>query len=65
MKSIVMTPKDSKELELIAELLKKMGISSTILSEEEKEDAGLLLLMKEADKTRTVSRKLIMDKLGK
>ena len=65
MKSIVITPKDSKELELIAELLKKMGISSTILSEEEKVDAGLLLLMKEADKTRTVSRKELMDKLGK
>jgi len=63
MKSIVITPKDSKELKLIAELLKKMGISSTILSEEEKEDAGLLILMKEADKNEIVSRKEIADKL--
>ena len=63
MKSIVITPKDSKELKLIYELLKKMGISSTILSEEEKEDAGLLMLMKEADKSEIVSRKEIVDKL--
>jgi hypothetical protein len=63
MKSIVITPKDSKELKLIAELLNKMGISSTILSEEEKEDAGLLMLMKEADKSEIVTRKEIMDKL--
>lgn len=64
MKSIVITPKDSKELRLIAQLLDKMGISSTILSEEEKEDAGLLMLMKEADKREIVSRKEIIDKLG-
>ena len=63
MKSIVITPKDSKELKLIAELLNKMGISSTILSEEEKEDAGLLMLMKEADKSKMVTRKEITDKL--
>jgi hypothetical protein len=63
MKSIVITPKDSKELKLIAELLNKMGISSTMLSEEEKEDAGLLMLMKEADKSEIVTRKEIMDKL--
>jgi hypothetical protein len=64
MKSIVITPKDSKELRLIAQLLDKMGISSAILSEEEKEDAGLLMLMKEADKREIVSRKEIIDKLG-
>lgn len=63
MKSIVITPRDSKELKLVAELLKKMGISTTILSEEEKEDAGLLMLMNQADKNNTVSRKEIMDKL--
>jgi hypothetical protein len=63
MKSIVITPKDAKELKFIAELLNKMGISSTVLSEEEKEDAGLLMLMNDADKNDVVSRKEIVDKL--
>jgi hypothetical protein len=63
MKSIVITPKDSKELKFIAELLEKMGISSTVLSEKEKEDAGLLMLMKDADENDVVSRKEIVDKL--
>jgi hypothetical protein len=63
MKSIVITPKDSKELKFIAELLEKMGISSTVPSEKEKEDAGLLMLMKDADENDVVSRKEIVDKL--
>jgi len=63
MKSIIITPKDTKELKFIAELLNKMGISSTVLSEEEKEDAGLIMLMKDADEHDVVSRNEIVDKL--
>ncbi len=63
MKSLVITPKDTKELNLVSELLQKMGISSKVLSEEEKEDAGLLLMMQEADKNDTVSREEIVNKL--
>lgn len=63
MKSLVITPKDSKELKFISELLRKMGISSKILSTEEKEDEGLLILMQDADIHETVSRKEIINKL--
>jgi hypothetical protein len=63
MKSLVITPKDTKELNFVSELLQKMGISSKILSEEEKEDAGLLILMQEANKNDTVSRQEIVSKL--
>ena len=63
MKSLVITPKDTKELNFISELLQKMGISSKVLSEEEKEDAGLLLMMQESDKNDTVSRQEIVSKL--
>ena len=64
MKSIVITPKDTKELNFVSELLQKMGISSKVLSEEEKEDAGLLLMMQESDKNDTVSREEIISKLN-
>ena len=63
MKSLVITPKDINELNFVAELLQKMGISSIILSDEEKEDAGLLVMMQEADKIDTVSRQEIVSKL--
>ncbi len=63
MKSLVITPKDSKELKFISELLRKMGISSKILSTEEKEDEGLLILMQDADIQETVSRQEIINKL--
>ena len=63
MKSLVITPKDIKELNFVSELLQKMGISSKVLSEEEKEDAGLLVMMQEADKNDTVSRQEIISKL--
>lgn len=64
MKSLVITPKDTKELNFVSELLQKMGISSKVLSEEEKEDAGLLLMMQESDKNDTVSRQEIVSKLS-
>jgi len=63
MKSLVITPKDANELNFVSELLQKMGISSKILSDEEKEDAGLLVMMQEADKNDTVSRQEIVSKL--
>ena len=63
MKSLVITPKNTKELNFVSELLQKMGISSKVLSEEEKEDAGLFLMMQESDKNDTVSRQEIVNKL--
>ena len=62
MKSLVIAHKDAKELNFVFDLLKKMGISSTVLSEEEKEDAGLLVLMPEAIRNDTVSSQEIISK---
>ena len=64
MKSIVITPKDMKELNFVSELLQKMGISSTVLSEEEKEDAGVLVLMQEAIRNDTFSSQDIISKFS-
>jgi len=64
MKSVIITPKSESELKFIAELLKKLGIDSKVMSVDEMEDTGLSLLMKEADRTKRVSRNAIMKKLN-
>ncbi len=63
MESIIITPKNKSELEFISELLKKMKVKAKFLSPEEKEDLGLIELMKESDRTKTISRSKIMRKL--
>jgi len=63
MKSIVISPKNSTDMRFIYELLKKLAIPSKVLSDEEKEDLGLSILMREADRTKKVSREIIMRKL--
>jgi len=64
MESIVITPKSKDEAKIITDLLAKMNIDSKVISDEEKEDMGLLLMMKEADRNEKVSREEIMRKLN-
>lgn len=63
MESILINPKDSEELNLITSILAKMKIKNTVLSDEEKEDLGLLQMMNEVDRTDHVSQNDIMSKL--
>ena len=63
MKSLIISPKTKTELKLIEELLNKLGITSKLLSEEEIEDAGLSLMMKDVDRTKKVSKEKVMKKL--
>lgn len=63
MKSLVITPKDKTELKFVNDLLMKLGISATTMSKEEMEDIGLVRLMKEADRSKKVSRDSVMKKL--
>lgn len=63
MKSLIITPKTNSKLKLIEQLLKGLGIPSRPLTEEEKEDMGLSILMKQADRSKKVSRETIMKKL--
>lgn len=44
-------------------LLKQLGIKSRLFTEEEMEDFGLGLLMKQSDKSKTVSYEKVMRKL--
>jgi hypothetical protein len=67
MQTILIEPKDASEYSLITALLEKMRIRMKILnlSDEEKEDLGLLMMMQEVDWSETVSRDSIMSKLRK
>ncbi|WP_370087865.1 hypothetical protein [Ekhidna sp.] len=64
MDSIVINPKNREELKLIKTLLAKMKVKSKILTEEEMEDLGLSILMRDIDRTDTVSEKDILSKLA-
>ena len=63
MKSLIISPKTKTELKFIEELLNKLGITSKMLTEEEIEDAGLSLMMKDVDRTKKVSKASVMKKL--
>jgi len=63
MKSMVITPKNQDEFKFLSGLLKKLGISSATMTEEELEDIGLSKMLKAVDKTKKVSKISIMHKL--
>ena len=63
MKAMVITPKNASEFKFINDLLKKLGVESATMSEEELEDLGLAKMLKKADKTRKVSKESVMNKL--
>jgi hypothetical protein len=63
MKALVITPKNDNEFKFVADLLKKLGVSSSTLSENELEDIGMSKLMRGIDKSKKASRAEIMKKL--
>lgn len=65
MEIIIVNAKNKTELQLISDILKKMRVGMRVLTIEEREDLGLIKLMKEADRIKTVSREKIMEKLGR
>jgi hypothetical protein len=63
MPSLIVSPRNAKELQFIAELMEKMGVQSRLLSEEEKHDLALSALMVKVNRSKKVSRSTIMKKL--
>ena len=63
MKAMVITPKSQTEFKFINDLLKKLGIASATMTEEELEDIGLSKMLKAVDKTKKVSKETILHKL--
>ncbi len=65
METIIVQPATKSEQELLTRLFKKMGVKSRVISAEQKESMGLGMLMKDVDRTKKVSRKSVMQKLGR
>ncbi len=63
MKAVLITPKNESELKFVSDLLKKLGIGVSTMSEEELEDLGLSKMLKKVDRTKKVSKESIMKKL--
>ena len=63
MSSIVVNPKSQQELQFLSELFKKLGVDSKVLSDEDSEDLGLAVLMKDVDRSDIVPEEDIMKKL--
>ena len=63
MSGLLISPKTQSEYKLLHDLLKKLGIKSTPLSEAEMEDLGMSYLMKKVDRSKKVSRESVMKKL--
>ena len=64
MRSIIITPRNSKEFKFLSGLLNKLAVASKVLTESEIEDMGMSLLMKQTDRSKKVSRESVMRKLG-
>ncbi len=64
MEVAIVQSEDKANLKLLAELARKMGIQFKVLTEDQKEDMGMGLLMKEADRSQKVSEEEIMRKLN-
>lgn len=60
---MVITAKNQDEFKFLNDLLKKLGVTSTSVTEEELEDLGLSKMLKSVDKKKKVSRESIMSKL--
>ena len=66
MGTITIEPKDAIEFQLLTSMLEKMKVRMKLnLTDEEKEDLGMYILMQEADYKDLVSRDEIMSKLRK
>ena len=65
MEAILIQPKNKTEFLFVSEMLKKLNIKSKAIDIEEKEDLGLIELMKESDRSQKVTRDQILSQLGK
>jgi hypothetical protein len=63
MSSIVISPKDPDEFKFLRNLLKKLGVKSKVLSDEDIEDLGMSVLMKDVDRSDRISESEIIKKL--
>ena len=63
MEIAILQTDDKSNLKLLIEVVRKMGVTIKVLSETQKEDVGMGILMRQADRSEKVSREEIMNKL--
>lgn len=64
MESIVISSDNKKDLQLVQQLVKKMGLRSRYLTSADIEDYGLLAAMLESDRKETVSKEDVINILN-
>lgn len=64
MGTLIVTTEKQSDLKLLNDLVKRLGFNSKVLTDEDKEDVGLLKAMIEGRKSKLVSKSIIMDKLN-
>lgn len=65
MNSLFVTPASEAEFNLLVALLEKMQIRAKVLTEAQQEEAGMALLMQQAQGSPLVSREAVMQALGR
>ena len=65
MEAILIQPKNKSEFKFLAAMLKKLNVNIKTLDIEDKEDLGLVELMKQADRSQKLTRDEVMAKLTK
>jgi hypothetical protein len=65
MKTLIVTPRDEKDFEFLASLLKRLGYGAKVLYDDEKEDMALLKAMLEEKTGEYVPENEIYKVLGK
>lgn len=63
MSELLISRKDKKELAFIQALLEKMNVKTTLISDEDKEDSALFLLIEQAKNSPKVSDEEVMKAL--
>jgi len=63
MKALLIQPANHKEMEFLTQLLNKLGVSALELTQEELEDYGMTLLIKDVDRSDKVDKSEVMKKL--
>lgn len=63
MKTIIIQPKDEEEFKLLEKMFERMQIKIQFLSDDEKEDYGLGILMENVKTGKKISKETIMNKL--
>ncbi len=63
MKAVLINPKDNNELKFVKDLLQKLGIKATEITQEEMEDLAMSRLLKRTDKSKKATKAEIMKKL--